>query len=235
MRSALEQAAATSLLEESETIEAPEPVNESPEPMPPAPNPVYKPTGPPQPALPRPTPVAAPKPASSGNDWQLNIDWKKALTYTALPLLLILGVYYLFIGGGLGSPRAYKTDGIVTLEGQPAVGARITLYPETKKRSRFFPTGKVGEDGTFELTTYQPGDGAPAGRYRVTIVRGQMDAEEYKELSAKFNPDEIAEISQKRQEDPLYSKFSNPRDSGLTAEIIAVPSNRLTFELKLDQ
>src|SRR5262249_10301058 len=32
------------------------------------------------------------------------------------------------------------------------------------------PVGKVNEDGTFTLTTYEQGDGAPAGEYVVTIV-----------------------------------------------------------------
>ncbi len=32
------------------------------------------------------------------------------------------------------------------------------------------PHGRVGPDGRFTLTTYQPGDGAPTGKYNVTVV-----------------------------------------------------------------
>ncbi|MFO0951873.1 MAG: hypothetical protein U0835_12120 [Isosphaeraceae bacterium] len=31
------------------------------------------------------------------------------------------------------------------------------------------PSGKVSEDGTFQLTTYEAGDGAPAGEYTATL------------------------------------------------------------------
>jgi hypothetical protein len=32
------------------------------------------------------------------------------------------------------------------------------------------PFGTAGADGSFGLTTSRPGDGAPAGEYRVTVI-----------------------------------------------------------------
>ncbi len=136
----------------------------------------------------------------------------------------------------LGTRRAvYPTEGVVFFQGKPAANARVTLIPVEKSRDRFFPTGKTGPDGSFKLTTYEPDDGAPAAKYRVTIVRGQMEAEEFAELSKKMSPKEMQALARKRaREDPLYDRFANPRNSGLPiVEITNQPLNKLDrFDLK---
>jgi hypothetical protein len=53
------------------------------------------------------------------------------------------------------------------------------------------PTGIVQEDGSFELSTYGVKDGAPAGRYRVTLVwtrkkKGGGDKDEEMLLPARY-------------------------------------------------
>jgi hypothetical protein len=53
-------------------------------------------------------------------------------------------------------------------EGQPASGATIFLHPQDPSIP-VRPRATVKADGTFEVTTYLPGDGAPAGRYKATI------------------------------------------------------------------
>lgn len=61
--------------------------------------------------------------------------------------------------------------GQVTVNGEFPVGAIIRLHPVNeavdKRASR--PSGIVGEDGTYTLTTYEFGDGAPAGEYTFTL------------------------------------------------------------------
>jgi hypothetical protein len=140
---------------------------------------------------------------------------------------------YSFLWGGPSRRPVFAAEGVVLFQGKPATGARITLIPIEKSRDRYFPTGKVGADGTFKLTTYEPDDGAPVGKYKVTIVRGQLDAEEYAELSKKMSPQEVARVMQKLARDPLYQKYANPQKSGLTAEITNQLLNRLErFDLK---
>ena len=62
-------------------------------------------------------------------------------------------------------------SGSVTINDAPPTGAIIELHTLGQKvdarGSR--PWGKVGEDGEYSLTTYQRGDGAPVGTYRVTL------------------------------------------------------------------
>lgn len=68
--------------------------------------------------------------------------------------------------------ETHPATGRVTINGQPPEGALVHLYPAGEKvdvrNSR--PWGVVQEDGTFTLTTYELGDGAPEGEYHFTIV-----------------------------------------------------------------
>jgi len=58
--------------------------------------------------------------------------------------------------------------GKVLVEGTPAEGANVVFHPLDPKQE-VKPRGAVGADGTFKLTTYLPGDGAPSGDYKVTV------------------------------------------------------------------
>jgi hypothetical protein len=68
----------------------------------------------------------------------------------------------------------FPTNGTVKLEGKSPKGAWIVLHPKgagsrSTESSAIKPHGKVGSDGTFELTSYETNDGAPAGEYTVTL------------------------------------------------------------------
>ncbi|WP_153557427.1 hypothetical protein [Roseimaritima sediminicola] len=68
--------------------------------------------------------------------------------------------------------ETYPATGRVTVNGQAASGAVVTLHPVGEKvderNSR--PYAIVGEDGSFTLETYESGDGAPVGEYDLTIT-----------------------------------------------------------------
>jgi hypothetical protein len=71
-----------------------------------------------------------------------------------------------------GQPKTYPVHGAVRINVRPAVGANITLVPvrgEWAGRWSHRPFGKVGPDGSFQVSTFAPGDGAPAGEYVVTL------------------------------------------------------------------
>ncbi|MGC1274163.1 MAG: hypothetical protein WBC44_10690 [Planctomycetaceae bacterium] len=70
-------------------------------------------------------------------------------------------------------PPLHPTQGLLTINGEPAAGAMVVLHPADGKSfddRGTRPKATVNADGTFELTTYQNGDGAPAGDYRVSIL-----------------------------------------------------------------
>lgn len=63
----------------------------------------------------------------------------------------------------------HPVTGKVTFNNQPAAGAMVVFHPLDKKDDRAVPRGKVEKDGTFKLSTYDADDGAPSGKYKVTI------------------------------------------------------------------
>lgn len=70
-------------------------------------------------------------------------------------------------------PDLYPVEGSLIINGKPAGGAMLVLHPANGKNfdergSR--PRATVNEDGTFHVTTYQNGDGAPVGDYRVALL-----------------------------------------------------------------
>ena len=89
--------------------------------------------------------------------------------------LLRSAVATAFVGlfGLVGCSRSdglptYPVAGTVRVNGQPAASALVTFHPLGGQSSK--PSGRVGDDGTFALTTREGGDGAPAGEYRVTVA-----------------------------------------------------------------
>jgi hypothetical protein len=74
-------------------------------------------------------------------------------------------------GCGTGKPTAYPVTGKVTVGGKDADGALVCLHPvDGDGPNAVRPLGYVQQDGTFQLTSYKENDGAPAGRYKVTVV-----------------------------------------------------------------
>src|SRR5262245_51088003 len=71
-------------------------------------------------------------------------------------------------------PATYPVTGTVTLQGKPVAGAAVT----------FVPTGDEGEaasaitdsEGKYALTTWQAGDGARPGEYRVKVSKQEVAA-----------------------------------------------------------
>jgi hypothetical protein len=97
--------------------------------------------------------------------------------------LVLLAVPFVLCSCGGGGPNLYPVHGQVLYEGRPANGAIVFFHPQgapaptatdESQGGRIsvadMPIGKVGPDGSFELTTSNRGHGAPAGRYAVTVL-----------------------------------------------------------------
>lgn len=78
-------------------------------------------------------------------------------------------------------PKVTPVSGQVFVENKPAKGALITFVPmqapeEVAKTWKFgYPRATVGDDGKFQVSTYEFGDGAPPGEYRITIIWPVME------------------------------------------------------------
>ncbi len=87
-------------------------------------------------------------------------------------VVLFAGLAIQLASCGRGDPRrVYPTTGKLFFKGKPADGARITLVDLDGKDPKMpRPGAYVKKDGSFRLSTYRSYDGAPAGRYAVTVV-----------------------------------------------------------------
>ncbi len=79
-------------------------------------------------------------------------------------------------GGDSGPerPTVAPVKGTVNYQGQPLAGATVSFYgPGSGVPS----TGVSNEQGVFELTTYEQGDGAPIGENTVTVTKFEGGAD----------------------------------------------------------
>jgi hypothetical protein len=131
-------------------------------------------------------------------------------------LVLLLGVaVFLLLTGSCASGRkpVYPVRGQVFVGGQPAAQAFVVLHPtddDGPQATR--PYGHAGADGSFTLTTYDQGDGAPAGEYVVTIVW-------------------LAPTGGEDPPDRLKGQYRDPKTSKLRASVQKGPTELAPFQL----
>jgi hypothetical protein len=75
-------------------------------------------------------------------------------------------------GGDKGWPKRYPVSGKVLVDGKPAVRATVKFNPSGPHADGklYAPSTFTDDDGSFRMTTFEAGDGAPAGEYTVTVV-----------------------------------------------------------------
>lgn len=96
------------------------------------------------------------------------------------PLLLFGLAFGLSIASGCSKKApweiAYPTKGEVTLKGKPISNAEIVLHPlDAECPQTVRPQARTAADGTFHPWTYREGDGVPAGRYKITVIRNEVE------------------------------------------------------------
>jgi hypothetical protein len=106
----------------------------------------------------------------------------------------------------------------VTFLDKPVPNAFVTFHPTAnadKKAKTPFAIAK--DDGSFELTTYRPGDGAPAGEYAVTV--------------SWFKPATGTSADDGIGEELLPARYQRPESSGLKATIKEGSADPVTLKL----
>jgi len=66
-----------------------------------------------------------------------------------------------------GADKPISVRGTVTLGDKPLAGATVVFIPDGDKGRQ--ANGTTGKDGSFQLTTFKPDDGALAGNYKVVV------------------------------------------------------------------
>jgi hypothetical protein len=138
-------------------------------------------------------------------------------------LLLVLAFGVVGCGTRDGSLKhrlpVYPVAGRVLVDGRPVAGAVVSLFPVSGAvGGPVRPLATTGADGSFRLTTYSTGDGAPAGDYTVTIAwPAPVDTRVEEPAGAP---------------DQLRGMYGDPRRSVLKAAIKAGDNQLPAFELR---
>ncbi len=146
----------------------------------------------------------------------------KTFTTGSIAVMCAAAMFVLSGCGGEagGQQETAPVQGSVTYNGQPLTTGTVFFVPEGGG-----PTaeGQVREDGTFELTTYEEGDGAVPGQHGV-MIHAERELEEV--LPEDEDPD--------NPPDPqlIPAKYSSVETSGLTATVTVDGENTVKFELQ---
>jgi hypothetical protein len=111
--------------------------------------------------------------------------------------------------------------GIVTYKGRPLGNASVVLYSLDSKTA---PYGKSDAAGTFMLSTYGSQDGAPPGKYKVTVaVSGVKEIE----------PGVLEDEPPGGFKSPIPVKYANPQTTDLpVVEVKETGKNEIVIDLK---
>lgn len=117
-------------------------------------------------------------------------------------------------------PSTAPVTGTVLMKGKPAPGVRVKFHPQFDiGKVKFIPEGETGGDGTFVLSTGQPGNGAPPGEYAVTFEKPEIE-------SAKKSNYIETEI------DAFEGKYSDPDESAWRVVVERGDNTLEPFELE---
>jgi hypothetical protein len=160
---------------------------------------------------------------------------------SAMMWIGVLGMLLACGCGDDGLPQRYRVQGEVTYNGKPVAQGTVNFIPQGGDVRA--ASGSINE-GTYNLTTLTPGDGAMPGTYRVTVT-GMEASDESKKITSRppgapanrktepyFGRPSGAQIVQasKVAKRLVPGKYGIPETSGLTAEVKA-QSNTLNFPL----
>jgi len=99
-------------------------------------------------------------------------------------------------------PRMYPVRGTVTLEDGTPLAKGLVIFERVDGGPPLTARGDIGPDGRYELSTEKPGDGVPAGRYRVSI-----------------NPLDTSDTPDEQKVLPFDVKYLSLKTSGLEYEV----------------
>jgi hypothetical protein len=138
-----------------------------------------------------------------------------------LPAWIAIGLFT--AGCSRNSAKVNPVNGRILVSGKPAARALVTFHPEkaAEEKSSIRPTAEVDADGSFRLTSFKSGDGAPEGEYRVSIVW----------YLANPKP-KAAEGDDANVRNYLPDIYARAETTPLRATIIRGTNNLPTFELK---
>jgi len=133
----------------------------------------------------------------------------------------LAGLAFVLTGCGSREPRVpvVAVSGKISFQGQAPAGAQVVLHPVAKSaESNVAPSGTVKEDGTFQISAYDQGDGAPPGEYVATV-------EWFRIIST-------GEGSGGRGPNVLPPQYASPQYSPLRVTVKSEPTDLPSIEIR---
>lgn len=137
---------------------------------------------------------------------------------------LVLGLCVLGFSGCGGSsgdkwtedrPPTFPVRGKVIYNGEPVPDAGVSFRSSD---GTIGAAGRTNQNGEFELTTYESGDGAVAGSHQVTVVKTVVEGEDPSYFDEN-SPNYGKEPPPTKTVYVVPKKFTNFATSGLTATV----------------
>ena|SRR5215218_8772694 len=99
-------------------------------------------------------------------------------------------------------PHMHPVRGTVTLEDGTPLTRGLVIFERVAGGPPLTARGDIQADGRYDLSTEAPGDGVPAGRYRVSI-----------------NPLDTSDVPDEQKTLPFDVKYLSQKTSGLEFEV----------------
>lgn len=129
-----------------------------------------------------------------------------------------------FVGCGSSEPGLVSVGGIVMLDDKP-VGQAAVMFHHSAGRTAF---GVTNDDGTFQLTTRSPGDGAPTGEYCVTVSLTRQEG------GVQQNADGVEDYSRPVLEEKTTAIVPTVYNDPKTSPIVVTVDKASKFRIDLD-
>jgi hypothetical protein len=140
--------------------------------------------------------------------------------WPAAALAVAAGIGLLPAGCGRSDrPPLGRVSGVIKYNDKPLAKAAVVFFPDQEGiRSAM---GVTDDQGRYTLWTYDPGDGAPVGKHKVTVtLRGAPEkVEMHPSVVNKGLGEAYYEQAAAMGKPLIPEKYFNPMTSGLTADV----------------
>ena len=131
-------------------------------------------------------------------------------------------------------PPTYPVTGTVTWQGKPLAGAVVTFVPASTEGEA--ASAITDADGKYALTTWEAGDGARPGQYRVKVSKQEQETVDPSKMVRNLSIEEEQKIYVENTKPAppakrlIPSKYQDDQTSGLTHK---VEEKATTFDIKI--
>ena len=155
----------------------------------------------------------------------MNSKWRNHISQSSIHGLLIALTLLVYGCNKSDRPELAQLTGTVTFQGEPLKSGTI-VFESTGNRPA---NGRIEDGQIVGLTTFEENDGIPVGNHRVAVFATSVSSD----VVAADPSQDTASGDNYMGAAPslLPDKYSDPANSGLTAEIQS-GTNSVTFELK---